>query len=1232
MNEPRAGAQAAQDQDGEASPASEQNLTSSGRWRLVLNLGEQLLSQVRTVQEAAAGADDFAAYPDRGAILPQYHLILEATQRITSGQASLWLAEWFGKEIGYLEDQAALSPTLIAGLFSDQPASALGRRVQETRRTCFGGSAGAANDPQGADQALILPGLQGATALATPLFGPADADGENPLLGVLCSERPDGDPFDASDLELLEGLALQVSSSLQAGRQAAVERRRVERFNTLSQVSSAITSILDPDELLHEVVRLIQERFGFPFVHVFSVHPGRRKVFYEAGRGERSEQLKHVPVGEGEFAYDLDDPSGLIPQVARSGQTIVANDVSRESLYRASPLPPQNTQAELTVPLCFGSQVLGVLDIQSDRLGAFSPDDISVIQALADNIAIAMRNASLYRSERWRRQVADSLREVAGLLSADVGLDQVLGATLTELERNLPCDLAAIWLLGEGVSAGEDGYRPGHDDPPPSPPQLQLAAVRGSEAAWLGVQVGLNLDEIFEINHDANMTASAPSPANWLLEALNAEQPIVRASGAANDGLGSALEFPTDYSAIAAPLRTGSETLGILTLLHHSPGRYGSEARAMTAAFASYAAVAIENTRLYEAAHEQVWVSTVLLQVAEATQSLTDLAELLATVVRITPMLVGVNACAIYLLDGDIFVPAATAGLTPEGQREFGRWRFAPGDVPALDELLAEMRPTILHRHGEDMRLASIISSSAASDPRYDFLVLAPLQAHGEALGAMLVEYSADPLKSSVEALEVFFDERLPIIQGIAHQTATAVENIQLLKSQKEDAYVTVALLQVAQAIVSSTDLQETLGAVVRITPILTGVKRSALYLLDHASGSYYLAEEYGLPRDADLSGYTSGEFPLLDAVNQRAALVACRLASSGDEDLDDVPEAWTHLEIAAPDDVEELLASETRLLLAFPLSVKGEMLGVLLAEEPEPLAVDELGSLNSNLRLRAKRVEITTGISQQAALAVQNDQLLRERVDRERLEREMQLAREIQRTFLPRQVPDLPGWELNVWWRTAHETGGDFYDFFELPGGRFGLVIADVADKGMPAALFMTLVRTLARAVVRELDSPAQVLERVNDLLIPDAEHGLFVTLFYAVLDLSNGELAYANAGHNPPFWVDEQGERITQLTRGGMALGVVEGNKIEERRVSMAHGDYLILYTDGVTDAFSPLGELFSTERLLQAVQDAARSGVGSSQAMLQYIDAAVYAFTGDAPQQDDSTVLVLLRRPAG
>jgi len=1041
---------------------------------------------------------------------------------------------------------------------------------------------------------------------------------EDRVMGVLDVQSNLPDDFNETDLLVLRALAYNIAIAVEGVRLYTALNYHVEQLSTVSEVSRAITSILDTEELLKEVVNLIRDRFGYPFVHLFTVHPGRRKIFYEAGSGSRSQLLK-----EQGFSLDLDDPQGIIPWVARNGKTVVANDVEEEPLYRPSPLTPEDTRSELTVPLIFGGEVLGVLDVQSDTLKSFKEDDRFLFEALADNVAIAMRNADLYRSELWRRKVADSLREAAGLLTTDVGLDTVLDAIITELERTLPSDVSGIWLLEEGKKE--------HD-----PRWLRLAAVHCTDVAGQRLEIGLSLEEILDMENGDELQSESGRFSSWLTEALVSEQPVIRSFQSPFDPIGQALGFLSSYSAIAAPLRIGEECLGVLTLAHHTPGRYGKESHAMTAAFASYAAVAIENTRLYESAHEQAWVSTVLLQVADATQSLSELNELLTTVVRIAPTLIGVKACALYMLDDDeTFVPAAASGLNQDQQIEFERWRFAPGDVPAFDWLRLNRQSTLLSEETEDPRLSEILFAGLDPEAMFEdeLLALVPLLAHGEVLGAFLIDFSKD--RRGMGDLETRFSERLAIIQGIAHQTAIAVDNIRLIKAQKEEAYVSVALLQVAQAVVSSNDLDEILGSIVRITPILVGVKRSVIYLWDSARAAFRLSQSYGIPRSAGARSFNAGEFPILDCVRMEDRLVVHPLPGI-ELPPPGPPEAWAALIPPDGDQVDEYLATAANLLVAFPLSVKGEVLGVLLVEEPTQVAEEGFGVSSAARRLREKRLEITTGISQQAAMAIQNDRLHLEMVERGRLEREMQLAREIQKAFLPHTLPELSGWQLGVRWRPAREVGGDFYDVFQLPGDRLGLVIADVADKGMPAALFMTLIRTLVRATVQGIDSPAGVLERVNDVLVPDARDGMFVTIVYAVLDLFTGQMVYANAGHNPPYLVRGPTPEIERLVKGGMALGIEEGNRVEERAVMLNPGDSLIFYTDGVTEAFSPAGEMFGEEGLKKTVQagfgraDADISGTesNSAQEILDAIDKAVNDFIQDQSLPDDLTLVTLKR----
>jgi len=245
----------------------------------------------------------------------------------------------------------------------------------------------------------------------------------------------------------------------------------------------------------------------------------------------------------------------------------------------------------------------------------------------------------------------------------------------------------------------------------------------------------------------------------------------------------------------------------------------------------------------------------------------------------------------------------------------------------------------------------------------------------------------------------------------------------------------------------------------------------------------------------------------------------------------------------------------------------------------------------------------------------------------RERLETEVQLARQIQQTFIPSELPSFPSWQLAARWRTARQVGGDFYDVIELPNRKLGLFIADVADKGMPAALFMALTRTLVRAAVIETESPAAALRRVNDLLLPDTRQGMFVTAIYGVLDLDSHKFTYVNAGHNPPLWVSRANSKVQKLTRTGIALGVMEQPNMSEETIEFAAGDFILLYTDGLSEAFSADDEMFGEVRLIEAIQTVEAV---PAEDILSILEDRLNEFIGDTPLGDDLTMLVVLHVP--
>jgi sigma-B regulation protein RsbU (phosphoserine phosphatase) len=249
----------------------------------------------------------------------------------------------------------------------------------------------------------------------------------------------------------------------------------------------------------------------------------------------------------------------------------------------------------------------------------------------------------------------------------------------------------------------------------------------------------------------------------------------------------------------------------------------------------------------------------------------------------------------------------------------------------------------------------------------------------------------------------------------------------------------------------------------------------------------------------------------------------------------------------------------------------------------------------------------------------------------RERLEREIEVAQNIQASFLPDACPEFPGWDICAFWRSARQVGGDFYDFIPLRshdgGERWGIVVADVSDKGVPAALYMALSRTLLRSVAIGRISPAATLARVNDLILADARSEQFVTVFYGVWEPASGCFTYASAGHNPPVWARHD-DRLQPLGGQGMALGVMDGVEYREHEIHLQPGDVLVLYTDGLPDAINALEEEFGMARLEAVVQQTRRQSASEIQSALTR---AVQAHVGPTEAFDDMTLVVLKRNEA-
>jgi serine phosphatase RsbU (regulator of sigma subunit)/anti-sigma regulatory factor (Ser/Thr protein kinase) len=300
------------------------------------------------------------------------------------------------------------------------------------------------------------------------------------------------------------------------------------------------------------------------------------------------------------------------------------------------------------------------------------------------------------------------------------------------------------------------------------------------------------------------------------------------------------------------------------------------------------------------------------------------------------------------------------------------------------------------------------------------------------------------------------------------------------------------------------------------------------------------------------------------------------------------------------------------------PLVSQGELIGVI-----------NLGERRSEQEYTSDDRKLLDDLSAQAAPAVRVAQLVRqqrlEARERERIEQELKVARLIQQTLLPRDVPHLSGWDVAAYYQPAREVGGDFYDFLYFDDGRLGIVIGDVTDKGVPAALVMATTRTLLRVIGERLVTPGAVLERVNEVLIDDIPPRMFVTCLYALLDPATGRLQFANAGHDLPF--HRSAEDVHEMRATGMPLGLLPGMAYEEKEITLAPGDTVFFYSDGLAEAHSPVGEMYGFPRVQELL-----TGCYSQADLIACSLDSLSDFTGAAWEQEDDVTLVTLQRAPG
>ncbi len=705
-------------------------------------------------------------------------------------------------------------------------------------------------------------------------------------------------------------------------------------------------------------------------------------------------------------------------------------------------------------------------------------------------------------------------------------------------------------------------------------------------------------EAVIQASSDADILAGGwrIKPGVGLIGTAVAKQQTIISNNTIEDDRFVSQDNPLENSTrseMALPLMVDGEVVGVLDVQSPKAGVFTSIEKMTLEALAAETAVSISKLRQLARQREQAWLTTAQLQVAEAVSRSADLDEMITAVNRLTTMLTGVPFCAVLLWDGEtaVYRGSHSIGFTPDGQQRIQNQRLKIGDWPALDAV------HVGQQRLSTQKIPRWLRHLANGQPLPQALTLLPVCTLSERMGVMVVS-SALTSQDRSDVLQSP-GRREELLESISQQLARGLENWYLRNAQQEEAWVNTALFQVAAAVNSLIDLNEILDTIARLVPMLVGVESCIILIWNEERQQFKPGPSYGINQMG------RGLLETLALDQDEFDDISPRLA-------DGLSPTGTYYVIQLPDWLEKVLGTEQA--FAFPLNARGQLVGAMV-----------IGSLMENGRsLSTRRLNILTGIAHQAATAVVNHHLYQEAAERSRLERELDVARGIQASLIPPGNPDIPGCSVASYWQAARQVSGDFYDFIPLPDGSWGIVVADVADKGIPAALFMALCRTILRTVAMNRSDPAEALIRTNQIINQDTQSDLFVTIFYAIWQPETGRICYANAGHNPPLLLLRDGS-YHLLTDHGMALGVLPDITMQSYTMPFLSGDTLLLYTDGVTEAMNEDLDEFGLGRLKQAVNSTRQL---NAKQIAHSITTAIQNHAGGTPQFDDITLVIVKR----
>jgi len=649
---------------------------------------------------------------------------------------------------------------------------------------------------------------------------------------------------------------------------------------------------------------------------------------------------------------------------------------------------------------------------------------------------------------------------------------------------------------------------------------------------------------------------------------------------------GRSAKFPRGVyqQAIGIPVEHGDKVLGVLNVHRDKKDSpFADEDIRLLTLFANQAAVALTNAQLYEETKKNAKQLAGLYETSLELAGQLEGQTLLQAIVSRAAKLLASKGSELVLFD-----PQTKDLITTVTNRIAKTRPVRPGE--GIDGQVFESgKPLLIEDYNTwEGRLPEL--------PIIPFPRIAdvPIKLGNEKLGTLKVMRAAKD--------QPFTHEDVRLLELFANQAAVAISNSRAYETSRRTSKQLSQLYDISLEITKQLEIPRLLERIIQRAAGLANSRFGQIYLYDKKKNVLLDSVSFNLPESMQGLVIKPGEGMVGKILNSRKPMIVA--------DYD----SWKGRSTQVASDFTHHSAG-------VPVEHGGEILGVFWVgrKKDDPAFTDQ-------------DLQILTLFANQASVALANakqyeelQKLYGQVKEKERLESELRVAHNIQASLLPQKLPKVSGWELAALWSAARVISGDFYDWFPIPGEKWGLVIADVAGKGIPAALFMANCRSLVRVLCMEGRPPHEAISRVNELILADAQSDLFVTLFHGVLDPKWGILTYVNAGHPRPIWHHRKSKDITELKATGIALGVQPNIELEEQSIQIGPGDLILFYTDGISEAQDSQGRFFGERRLRTSLKTLTKK---KPDAILDSLQKEIAAFSHGREPSDDLTALLVKR----